>query len=460
MPIEPAERYLWPQFCEIGQSPLKNTALGDRLKKISPHYLMPPNLRKLQLLTGCLIFSGSLNITMACMLWSKGRNPPALRSARLEIGNETLCERNCSVLQAMSDWEYARLIAELSNCDLVEDGFTRAGLALSILVKRCDFDVERALLDQPLQKRSLIDPETTERFTLLANLKRGDFEQIQRFAQQEQWPLTTEGIFKRAQILTERLASGRELTKAQTHLLEAFVGTEAFESMSRLFPDDTPNHCLVSIALCLGWSEFSNQKERVDLDDTGNQRSRRQLLLKAIEGGCKSAAYVLLLTDFDFALRGVSESAMTQLLSLLDTFTAEAMTMTLEVLRSPRCDQVRELATRRACYFLNLPRLASDDQWKLVARALCSAPKFAPAPDHMSSSLRPLLRTLDSVHAISRDEKSGESEYLHVVTSGDTLWKLSKRYGLTVQELMRHNRLTRDFLHIGQILQIQLATAL
>lgn len=42
----------------------------------------------------------------------------------------------------------------------------------------------------------------------------------------------------------------------------------------------------------------------------------------------------------------------------------------------------------------------------------------------------------------------------HVVQAGDTLWLLARRYGTTVEALMKLNGLTSDLLNIGQILQI------
>ncbi len=47
---------------------------------------------------------------------------------------------------------------------------------------------------------------------------------------------------------------------------------------------------------------------------------------------------------------------------------------------------------------------------------------------------------------------TGTIEY--VVRAGDTLWRLSQRYGTTVAELKRLNNLTSDDLNIGQVLKI------
>ena len=43
---------------------------------------------------------------------------------------------------------------------------------------------------------------------------------------------------------------------------------------------------------------------------------------------------------------------------------------------------------------------------------------------------------------------------IYVVQKGDSLWSISKKYGLTVDELKRINNLTSNLLSIGQILRI------
>lgn len=43
----------------------------------------------------------------------------------------------------------------------------------------------------------------------------------------------------------------------------------------------------------------------------------------------------------------------------------------------------------------------------------------------------------------------------HTVVSGDTLWSIARRYGLTVEELKRINNLIGDTILVGQILYLQ-----
>ena len=49
---------------------------------------------------------------------------------------------------------------------------------------------------------------------------------------------------------------------------------------------------------------------------------------------------------------------------------------------------------------------------------------------------------------------SGNKENVYVVKSGDTLWSIAKRYGVSVDELKRQNNLTNNTLSLGQILLI------
>ncbi|MGD6801739.1 LysM peptidoglycan-binding domain-containing protein [Rossellomorea vietnamensis] len=48
-----------------------------------------------------------------------------------------------------------------------------------------------------------------------------------------------------------------------------------------------------------------------------------------------------------------------------------------------------------------------------------------------------------------------EAEHFHLIKKGDTLWSLSQRYGMTVEQLKESNELTSNIIYAGKQLEIQ-----
>ena len=65
--------------------------------------------------------------------------------------------------------------------------------------------------------------------------------------------------------------------------------------------------------------------------------------------------------------------------------------------------------------------------------------------------------SIGQVLRIPAAESSGGSYFEYTVRSGDTLWQLARKYGTTVDAIMRLNGLASDNLSIGQILRIPTA---
>lgn len=421
--------------------------------QLSPRIAMFALLRKLKFLTVALILSSSANVGLICALWKSAYTPPQMRLAELMIDCKEMSQSNCAVLKQISNWNYARLTAELSNQEIVEDGFTRGGLALTTLIANFDFDVQRSLSDRKLQKRRLENQKDGLSYELIAGLDERDFAQIQQFARQERWPITDQGLhklIKQSPISEKGSKSGEE-----QQLAEAFVRSNAFAYLERLFPADIPASELLKLASHLDWHQLPQFNDGCDQADRHRAQQRRDLLLKAVEQGSKSAAYLLILCDFDFSLRQIRDTDMAQLLLLLDTYTAEAMNIVVGVLKSPRDNTIRELAAKRVSCFLNVPLPAKKDQLPLFADAILNDVKIPPSVQLIDTSELSSQPHLDKVEAAKVFEMP-LNEKLHIVERGDTLWKLSKKYGLSVKQLMRVNELKQDFLKIGQVLQVDL----
>lgn len=57
---------------------------------------------------------------------------------------------------------------------------------------------------------------------------------------------------------------------------------------------------------------------------------------------------------------------------------------------------------------------------------------------------------------LQKKNKKSEKEYpQHVVRGGDSMWSISQTYGVTIQALMKRNKLTSATVHAGQVIQLR-----
>jgi nucleoid-associated protein YgaU len=87
-------------------------------------------------------------------------------------------------------------------------------------------------------------------------------------------------------------------------------------------------------------------------------------------------------------------------------------------------------------------------------------PMAQAAPEPGKVWAKPVQRADASarVEPIGQRERERASEQVYTVQQGDTLWRISKRFGMTVADLMRLNHLTDSDvrnLRVGQILKVQ-----
>ena len=57
---------------------------------------------------------------------------------------------------------------------------------------------------------------------------------------------------------------------------------------------------------------------------------------------------------------------------------------------------------------------------------------------------------------LQKKNKKAEKEYpQHVVRGGDSMWSIAQTYGVTVQSIMKRNKLVSATVHAGQVLQLR-----
>ncbi len=395
-------------------------------------------------LTHALLFSGALNIGLVAtfvyfVLQEKSESQeyalepleePQESSPEISIDTRS----NREVLNELSTLNSDTLIVKLNSTQLVEDGFYERDLALAYLVAFYDFDLQRALLTLPIQKRqfSFSSPylPAKSHITVYSGLTDTEYERIIYFAKTEQWPYTSRGLFKRLQSL------GMD---TDHKLCEAFYLTSDFMLIEALFSraDITVfRKELLELVLEGSWHDFSifvdDQRKAQDLS-----LSRRiRFLLDYIYSGSQKAAYLLLKVDPIFALKKLDDNQVLTILRLLTSKTEISKEFALNILKSNRSDNI----LNQASYLLYLYEGEILDSY-----------------DHQLALRRfqkPNSKKLSTNHITIPPKASMGDQKVYTIQKGDTLWKIARNHDVEVAALKQKNHLESDIIHIGQIIQI------
>ncbi|WEY92557.1 peptidoglycan endopeptidase LytE [Bacillus subtilis] len=101
-----------------------------------------------------------------------------------------------------------------------------------------------------------------------------------------------------------------------------------------------------------------------------------------------------------------------------------------------------------------------DTLWDLSRKYDTTISKIK-SENHLRSDIIYVGQTL-SINGKSTSSKSSSSSIsssTYKVKSGDSLWKISKKYGMTINELKKLNGLKSDLLRVGQVLKLKGSTS-
>ena len=215
-------------------------------------------------------------------------------------------------------------------------------------------------------------------------------------------------------------------------LVQSFAKTPAFTLVQTLFARSEEE---ISKGTVLKLLIEGNQQtldlfvEKQRLGSDFSARQRQEFLLDYVELGSKTAAYLLVMIDLEYALL-LPNPEVEHLLDLMDEPTPEAISFTEEILEKKRSPSVHE----RALYRLSDYTGKSTDE--LAARY---------DQYENNENLRPLFRQQVPVTQTQRT---------HIVQPGESLWLLAKRYKVDMRKIMVTNNLSSTVLQPGQMLKI------
>lgn len=405
-------------------------------------------LKKIKTLTHALIISGALNVgffaTLCAMalknVHKKVEKPQGAFTsykAPLFVSSDSM-----EILSQYFDTSYERLIQELCDTSLVEDGYCKRDYALGCLVGFHYFDISKALSGVPLQTRSLefVHQEGGERakIDIFPGLADVHFQAIIQFAKTEKWPFTPQGLHV-------HLKRAKELGKIPFSLQEAFYLTPQFQWVWRFFTSWRPqisSEMVLKMLTEVDWEILEKFYTELALKKEFSEESCRRLLLSLIDAKSKEAVALVLEYDRDFFLTKLDDQSILFLLNVLDKHHYKPEHLARQLLISVRSDSVRIAAGKKLYTLAGEKVPAIYDHRAALVKFL---PNFF---DKAQFSLQP-----KAVAASSAPMKLQKRK--HLVVKGDNLWKIASMYKVSVQELSKRNQLSANaVIKPGMVLEI------
>lgn len=392
-----------------------------------------------------MIISGTLNIgLLATFIYFVIQDKQQSFAIELKpVAKEQVASTssNEQYLRAYSFLPYQELLLRLENKDPVEEGLTKRDIALACLVSFHHFNLEKALGGLTLQKRqlSLRHPDGSESIDVgvYPGLADYQFQAIVQYARTEKWPLTSQGLFYEIK---------RYLPLHDISLLEAFHLSPEFYTAQTLFTRsglNLPFETLIDLLVQGDWKTISeltvSQRQALDL----SADRRRSFLLQYLDQHSPIAAHLLVSTDYEFVLKQLDDAHILTILDICQEKTPELELLAKELLTSPRTDAVCKKSAARLYAFSNETFPEPYDHHQALVR-------FAPQAIQQAD---PLIAQAKA-GLLESTPKNPVKKRVHTIEAGDSLWKIARKYHVTVEEIMKVNNLESERLRLGRQLEI------
>ncbi len=417
---------------------------------------------KIKRLIFALAVSGGLNIIFVAFILHgllKERPPtpyfelkPAIEETQLRP--LAVDYGNAAAIRMLRELSLDQLIVRLSSCQLVENGYTERDLALSCLVTFHHVDLGRGLNGQQhlLQQRKVVYGHRADgclaEMIVYPSLTDRMWQSFLQFVYTERWPQTSHGMY----ILLKK--QGQDLDPS---LVDAFALSSEFLAVEALFSRSkyrAERLELLQLLLEGNWKALSDFKQQQrSLQDLSDAR-RQQFLLSYIQNGSKNAAYLMLKTDFSFAVKKLDDSNVLNLLLLLEEKSLDSEKFSSALLNSPRSDAVWKMAGTRLQQYSGEKKPENHEAAATLMRLAQTTGKR-------------MIKGIEKPQVIPETQKIAEKapaalpvaqlygkDRLYTVQEGDNLWKISRRFNIDINLLRKHNTLSSDTLKAGSTLRI------
>ncbi|MBM3198284.1 MAG: LysM peptidoglycan-binding domain-containing protein [Chlamydiae bacterium] len=380
-----------------------------------------------------LILSGTLNLgLLSTLVYMALRENP--QEAAVVSSQKAFSFTNEQILQAYSRLSFADLQVRLESDELVEEGYTKRDLALACLVAFHHLAIDKALGGIPLQKRVIafrdITGEGMVELVIFAGLHDAHFGGIIQFMKTERWPLTSKGLF---------LSLTQSASLVDPSLLEAFYCTVEFHSIYALVQKYVPNSQKEVLLQILRQGSWRQMKAVADLLRSEQEYTEEVfkdfLVMYALEAKSTIAADYLLQNEEAFILKKFEDQQVVTLLDLYGGDPSKVEKLAKELLLSRRNDAIRKRAALALYQVAKEPFPEAYDYKEAVVR-FCSHGVEVQLPVKEAPATPPLKGKV------------------HKVQERDSLWKIAKKYGVSIEAIKKCNHLETDKLRVGKELQI------
>lgn len=226
-------------------------------------------------------------------------------------------------------------------------------------------------------------------------------------------------------------------------LLEAFYLTPEFTTLMTLFNRagvPLPPEYVIEVIAEGDWSLIERFTQEQKLSQDLSPLRLKNLLSTYVRCRSVLAAKILLEWDRDFILKKLDDPDLMVFLDLFSTRTAALDTFLKEIIICPRSDAIWKKAAEKLYAFSDLPCPEPYDH-------LVTLQTFA--KERMPALSQPVAQEQAAAAAVPVKGKR-----THMVQSGENLWKIARKYKVSIDALKKANQLETDKLRPGKELVI------